>query len=297
MDNRSTQKILEKYNGERGELIAILEEIQNIHGYLPADELRIVSENMKCSLVDIYGVATFYKAFRLKPIGKHLISVCLGTACHVRGAPKVVEEFERQLGIYSGETTSDKKFTLETVNCLGACALGPIVVVDGHYFSNVTPIKVKKILEKACNDLERIDAVADRRIFPIEVSCPYCNHSLMDPDYFIEGLPSIKEIITSGERQGWLRLSCLYGSYTRESEYNIPEGTVVEFFCPYCDAKHTDSVKCAVCNAPLALVIVKGGGTLQICSRNGCRNHMLDLNGVGTDWTKTASRTKLVETR
>jgi NADH-quinone oxidoreductase subunit E len=99
-------------------------------------------------MVDIYGVARFYRSFSLKPRGKHLICACLGTACHVRGAPSVVEEFERQLNIKAGQTTADKEFTLETVNCLGACALGPIVVVDNHYFSNVDMAKVKHILEK-----------------------------------------------------------------------------------------------------------------------------------------------------
>ena len=141
--------ILATHDRNLGGLIAILEKVQNRYGYLPEKALRIVGDRTGCSLVDIYGVATFYHSFHLEPRGKHLISACLGTACHVRGAPRIVKEFERQLGIRAGETSADREFTLETVNCLGACALGPIVVVDGQYFSNVKTVKVKHILEQA----------------------------------------------------------------------------------------------------------------------------------------------------
>ncbi len=129
-------------------LIGILGEIQGRYGYLPEMALRAVAETTGRSLVDVYGVATFYRAFSLRPRGKHLISVCLGTACHVRGAPVTLGEFERQLGVRAGETTEDGEFTLETVNCLGACALGPIVVVDGRYFSNVRTPKAREILKR-----------------------------------------------------------------------------------------------------------------------------------------------------
>src|SRR5690606_22695369 len=104
---------------------------------LPEQALREVADATGRPLVDVYGVATFYRAFSLKPRGKHVCTVCLGTACHVRGAPAVVSAFEKRLAVKAGETTSDEEFTLETVACLGACALGPIVVADGHYFSNV----------------------------------------------------------------------------------------------------------------------------------------------------------------
>ena len=131
-------KIIETHGqGNQAGIISILEDIQAEYSYLPEEALRIVSEETGRSLVDIYGVATFYKAFSLKPRGKHLVSVCLGTACHVRGGQAIASEFLRQLGIKPGETTADRLITLDTVNCLGACALGPIVVVDGHYFSNV----------------------------------------------------------------------------------------------------------------------------------------------------------------
>lgn len=153
--------ILERHNDGHGALIAVLEGIQTEYGYLPEAALRTVAEKMGRSLVDVYGVATFYRSFRLQPRGKHLISVCLGTACHVRGAPMVLEEFERQLEIHAGQTTADREFTLESVICLGACALGPIVVVDGHYFPNVNTAKVKQILEQARAGLDMIQTPSE----------------------------------------------------------------------------------------------------------------------------------------
>lgn len=271
-------KIVEKFAEEKGGLIAILEEMQAKYGYLPEKALRIVAERTGRSLVDVYGVATFYRAFRLKPRGRHLISACLGTACHVRGAPKIVEELERQLKIKRGDTTPDKEFTLETVNCLGACALGPIVVVDGHYFSNVQTTKVKGILEKARLGLDKTEAKTDLRIFPIHVDCPRCNHSLMDPDYLIDGYPSIRVTIAFNHNHGWLRLSSLYGSYNVESEHEIPMGAVVNFFCPHCHSELIGSSNCPECGMKMVPMIVREGGMVQICSRRGCKGHRLDLN-------------------
>lgn len=276
----SILRIIDKHSGERGELISILEEIQKKYGYLPADALKTVAEKTARSLVDIYGIATFYKSFSLKPKGKHLISVCLGTACHVRNAPSIAKEFERQLGIPAGETTPDKQFTLETVNCLGACALGPIVVVDGQYFSNVKSTMVKSIIEKARVGVSQTEVEADQRIFPVELSCPHCNHSLMDPSYFIDGYPSIKITMSFGRKHGWLRLSSLYGSYNVKSEYEIPMDTVVNCFCPHCHSELIGATSCPECGALMIPMIVHGGGMIQICSRRGCKNHMLDLNGV-----------------
>lgn len=134
LDAAEIAAMLDKHK-DGGGLIAVLEDIQERYGYLPENMLRLVSKQSGRSLVDVYGVATFYRSFSLKPRGKHLVCACLGTACHVRGASRTVEELERQLGIKAGETTPDGQFTLETVNCLGACALGPVVVIDGHYFS------------------------------------------------------------------------------------------------------------------------------------------------------------------
>jgi len=147
-DGHGVEEILQRHDGQRGGLIAVLEEIQRRHGYLPEKALRMVSEKTGRSLVDVYGVATFYRSFSLRPRGKHLICVCLGTACHVRGAARVVDEFQRRLGISRGETTPDAQFTLETVNCLGACAVGPVVVVDGQYFSQVDTAAVARILAR-----------------------------------------------------------------------------------------------------------------------------------------------------
>jgi len=148
VDRDDIRAILAKYDKHPGGLIAILEDIQRKYSYLPQEALRIVCDETGCSPVDVYGVATFYRSFSLTPRGKHFVCVCLGTACHVRGAVRIVEEFERQLGIEAGQTTPDREFTLETVNCLGACALGPIVVLDGHYFSKVDTTMVKRILER-----------------------------------------------------------------------------------------------------------------------------------------------------
>ena len=281
MQPDAVMPIIEKYKAHRGGLIAILEEIQRKYGYLPEDVLRVVATKTGHALVDIYGVATFYKSFRLRPRGKHLVSVCLGTACHVRGGPAINEEFEHELKIRSdGATTEDKEFTLESVRCLGACALGPIVVVDGHYFSNVGTVDVKRIIGKTRVGLDRVEVKEDRRVFPLEVSCPRCNHSLMDPSHLVDGFPSIRVTASFGQEHGWLRLSCLYGSYAIESGDEIPVGMVVNFFCPHCHAELIGAWNCPVCDAPMVPMIVQGGAIVQICSRRGCKSHMLDVEGV-----------------
>ncbi len=137
-----------KYSSEKKALISILQDIQEEYNYLPQEALRIVSENLGIPLIDIFGVATFYRAFSLEPRGKHLVTVCMGTACHVRGGPKILEEFERKLDIEAGETTEDRQFSLETVACLGCCAIGPVVVVDGDYHAQTSIRKVGSILKK-----------------------------------------------------------------------------------------------------------------------------------------------------
>ena len=146
--------IVSEYNGNRDSLISILQDIQSEYHYLPEDALRAVASQLDLPLIQVCGVATFFKAFSLKPRGEHMVSVCLGTACHVRGAPAVLDEVERQLGIEAGETTEDMRYSLETVNCLGACALGPIVVVDGKYHGQMSSGKVKKVLRERRKKLE-----------------------------------------------------------------------------------------------------------------------------------------------
>lgn len=272
--------IPEKPIEEQDSLIAILENIQAKYGYLPEDALRNVAAETARSLVDIYGVATFYRAFSLTPRGKHLVSACLGTACHVRGGPTIAKEITKQLGIKPGQTTPDKEFTFETVNCLGACALGPVVVVDGHYFPSVKTSQVKEILEKSKRGLEVIEIDTDQRIFPVEVSCARCNHSLMDPRHLIDGYPSIRVTISFDNKHGWLALSSLYGSYHVASEYEIPADTIALFFCPHCHAELIGAAKCPECGAPMVPMIVRGGGVVQICSRRGCKGHMLDLGSA-----------------
>ena len=277
VDSERILKILAKHDGDRGGLIAVLEEIQAECSYLPEKALRIVSERTGRSLVDVYGVATFYRSFSLKPKGKHLVCACLGTACHVRGAPRVVQELERRLGIKTGETTSDREFTLETVNCLGACALGPVVVIDGHYFSKVRESRITQLLEEARRGFDKTAIGKDKRIFPIDVSCPHCNHSLMDETFAIDGYPSIKVSIRLDHEAGWLRLSCLYGSYNVSTELDIPVDAVVGFSCPHCRVELPSTSDCSMCGAPMVPMLVRGGGIVHICSRRGCKNHMLDL--------------------
>ena len=277
MNSTDISKIMEKHTEDRGRLIAVLEEIQAKYGYLTEESLRIVSKEIGRSLVDVYSVATFYRSFSLKPRGKHLIYACLGTACHVRGAPRIVEEFERQLGIKSGQTTTDMEFTLETVNCLGACALGPVVVIDGHYFSKVRKSKVSQLLDDARNGLGKLNIEKDKRIFPLDVNCPHCNHSLKDETFSIDGQPSINVTISSNQKQGWLRLSCLYGSYNFASDFEVNIGSVVNFICPHCGVEFPSTLECSACSAPMVPMLVEGGGIVYICSRRGCKNHLLDL--------------------
>lgn len=271
------QEILDKHAADESGLISILEEIQGKYSYLPEDALRMVSRARNMPLVDVYGVATFYRAFSLTPRGKHLISVCVGTACHVRGAPAIAREFESQLGIRAGQTTRDREFTLETVNCLGACALGPVAVIDGRYFSKIRKARVRQIIEAAREGFQATDIEQDYHIFPVEVSCPRCNHSLMDPGYSIDGYPSIRVTVAFGDKHGWLRLSSMYGSYQVFAEYDIPHDTVLQFFCPHCHAQLIGASRCALCNAAVVPMIVRGGGVVEICSRRGCKSHMLDL--------------------
>ncbi|MGD8501219.1 MAG: NAD(P)H-dependent oxidoreductase subunit E, partial [Phycisphaerales bacterium] len=113
----------------------------------PEEALREVASQLELPLIEVFGVATFFKAFSLQPKGEHILSVCLGTACHVRGSSTVLNELKRQLCVDAGETTADRRFTLETVNCVGACALGPIVTLDNKYHGQMRAGKVKKILQ------------------------------------------------------------------------------------------------------------------------------------------------------
>lgn len=145
---KKIEKILERHDHRKERIIQILNDIQKIHNYLPKEILEYVSQQLRMPLSDIYSIATFYSAFSLEPRGKHLVTVCMGTACHVRGAPAVLTRLEDKLGIRSGATTQDNQFTLKTVNCLGACALAPIVVVDEEYHGQTTVNKVDKLIKR-----------------------------------------------------------------------------------------------------------------------------------------------------
>ncbi len=139
--------ILDRYQRDEGFLVSILQDVQARFNYLPQEAIIRVGQGLGIPLSRVYSVATFFKAFSLKPRGRHLLHVCMGTACHVRGAVRVLDRIEQELGIGSGETTRDLGYTLETVNCVGACALGPVVVVNGEYMGQMTSNKVKPLLE------------------------------------------------------------------------------------------------------------------------------------------------------
>jgi NADH-quinone oxidoreductase subunit E len=145
---KEVAEILDRYQRHESFLVSILQDIQAEYNYLPREALANVSQGLNIPLSQVYSVATFFKAFSLKPRGRHLIHVCMGTACHVRGAVRVLEAIERELGIKPEETTPDLKYTLETVNCVGACALGPIVIIDEEYSGEMKTDKVKPLLEK-----------------------------------------------------------------------------------------------------------------------------------------------------
>ena len=139
--------LLDKRECKPHELVEILLDIQEVSGHIPRDAMRVVAERLDLPLIEVFRVASFYKALTLTPRGEHVVTVCMGTACHVRGALRMLDEVKAQLGIEPGETTEDGLFTLECVNCLGACALGPLVVIDGEYYHHMTAGKLRDLVE------------------------------------------------------------------------------------------------------------------------------------------------------
>jgi NADH:ubiquinone oxidoreductase subunit E len=139
-------KVLSNYKGEREDLIPVLQDTQEVFRYLPAAAMRDIARFLNITVNTVYGVATFYAQFKLTPLGKKVIRVCRGTACHVRGSPKVLAEMEKRLGIKAGETTPDMAYTLETVACIGACALAPTMTIDGETHGKMTTRKVAEVL-------------------------------------------------------------------------------------------------------------------------------------------------------
>jgi NADH-quinone oxidoreductase subunit E len=141
------KNILERNNNDRGMLVSILQDTQAEFGYLSREAITEIGTRLEIPLSQVYSVATFFKAFSLVPRGRHQVQVCLGTACHVRGAEKILDTVERELGIKPGENDKELNFSLETVNCVGACALGPIVIIDGKYSGEMKIDAVKPLLD------------------------------------------------------------------------------------------------------------------------------------------------------
>lgn len=269
-------RIVDKYRNRRGSIIAILEDVQAEFSYLPKSALAMVARSTGHSLVDIYGVATFFSRFSLEPRGRHVASVCVGTACHVRGAPRVLDEFERKLGIEAGKTTEDGEFSLGTVNCLGACAVGPVAVIDGEYHRYVKRPEVSGIIEQyRCGNHQRPSD--DATIFRVDVACTQCNRSLMNFEHLLDAHPMIHVTVSFGRAHGWLRLSSLWGDFRIESEHEIPPDTVLDFFCPKCHAELRTTRQCPRCEAAMIPLFVRGGGIMQLCSRRGCHEHALNI--------------------
>lgn len=140
--------LIDEYAGKKEQLISLLQDIQAEFNYLPRDVLIRASQKLDIPLSQVFSVATFFRAFSLKPRGRHLITVCAGTACHVRGGHRLIDKLQRDYGLKPGETTEDLRFTLETVNCLGCCALGPVAVIDGKYHSQVNADKLDGVMRK-----------------------------------------------------------------------------------------------------------------------------------------------------
>jgi len=140
-------KVVETYPKEKRHSLAILQDIQRRFGYIPREGLEILSDYLDIKTAALYSMATFYRALSLKAKGRHIIKICEGTACHIRGAPVLLDALRRSLGIDAGDTAADGFFTVETVNCLGACAIGPVMVVDDQYYAKVRPDEVEGILQ------------------------------------------------------------------------------------------------------------------------------------------------------
>jgi len=147
MSSSTLDTILENRRSQPQQLIEVLQDVQETFGYIPKETMESVSDELGVPLIEVVRVAHFYRAFSLEPRGKHVMTMCMGTACHVRGSHLILEEAMNELDIDVGQTTSDGLFTVESVNCLGACALGPVVVMDDSYYDHMTPRKLKELIE------------------------------------------------------------------------------------------------------------------------------------------------------
>ena len=147
MEPEKVDEIIDRYPAQQGVLIQLLLDLQSEFKWISKQAILRINERLQIPVSQIYRVASFYKAMSLTPRGRHIVNVCLGTACHVRGGPRIMDKVEESLKIRAGETTQDMKFTLERVNCLGCCAMGPVVLVDEDYHGKLTTAKVKEVLE------------------------------------------------------------------------------------------------------------------------------------------------------
>jgi len=152
MSKAGLSALAQEFKGERGDLIPILQRVQDLFGYLRPEAIRHISRWLKMSENEIFGVATFYAQFRFHPAGQHHIKICLGTACHVRGGEQILATAQQRLGIKTGETTADGKYDLDRVACLGCCALAPVVAFDGRVHSQMSVLKIQKILDEQKSD-------------------------------------------------------------------------------------------------------------------------------------------------
>jgi len=148
MELSGVDKVIDQYSASKASLLAILQDVQEAENYLPREAMERVAKRLTIPIAQVYQMATFFESFHLEPRGKHICTVCMGTACHVRGATRLVEQLERDLEVPSGGTTKDMQFTIEEVNCVGACALGPLVIIDGKYHGNMTSGSLQKVVKK-----------------------------------------------------------------------------------------------------------------------------------------------------
>lgn len=148
MDKKTIDRVIEKYQGNPQEVLEMLLDIQEEERYLPKEALNCLAEKLHMPVAKLYRIAKFYEALSLKPMGDCQVHVCTGTACHVRGASRILDELGQQLGIKPGEVTPDQSFGLKTVNCVGACALGPVVVVNGEHHGDMSALKVNKVMKQ-----------------------------------------------------------------------------------------------------------------------------------------------------
>ena len=167
MNLSKLESMLKGRNSQPSQLIEVLHDVQDTYGYIPEEAMRIISKTLGVPLIEVYRVASFYKAFKLKPAGKYVITICNGTACHVRGSKLLMDQAISQLGIQPGEVSEDGLFSIECVNCLGACALGPIASENSSYYHKMTPARLKKFIEsirqKEKEEAEHAQAVYEGR--------------------------------------------------------------------------------------------------------------------------------------